>query len=164
MASKKWVKNIQTAGYNGARTVLKFYFCAWIIFYLKHVYLVMQICVGAVHKLRRQLGGEEVKIIGQNCWRIALKNCWHGRGGHNPEKLPITSFMNDPYKTSRQNCLWAPPGFIITKCNRARAVVYAFKLISLLSVFWYAHGSMGLNTVLSYLVLSLWKAKGQKKL
>ena len=42
------------------------------------------------------VGNWEGSKIGQNCRRIVLKNCRHGRGGvKNPEKLP-TSFMDGP--------------------------------------------------------------------
>ena len=51
---------------------------------------------GAIHKLRRQLGGGEGSKIIQNCRRIVLKNCRHGGGGvKNSEKLP-TLFMDGP--------------------------------------------------------------------
>ena len=36
---------------------------------------------GAVHKRRRQLGGEEGSKIGQNCRQRVLKYCQYGGGG-----------------------------------------------------------------------------------
>ena len=37
--------------------------------------------LGAVHKRRQQLGGGKGWKIGQNCWRILLKNCQYGERG-----------------------------------------------------------------------------------
>ena len=67
-----------------------------------------------------------------------------GEGGvKNPEKLATTSFLDSPLQNIKAKRSLSP--------RLHYYQMYAFKLISLLSV--YAHGSMELNTALSYLVL-----------
>ena len=98
--------------------------------------------LGAVHKRRQQLGGGKGWKIGQNCWRILLKNCQYGeRGVKKFRKIANVVYgwsLREMIRTSNaqireQVCLDTFPIWIINQTYRTALLNY-FKNAQLMQI------------------------------